>query len=117
MSIDLTKTSGTSPPALYHHTHSLSLPQIMRDGFLKPLNSEAVRTGDAASDAAPEYVHATTNPEGDSTSTLAYVLRNRPDLDHIRIRLPNEFKNYIQPMHINCGGSAPPPVVYKLRTS
>ena len=86
MYIDLTKTSGTSPPALYHHTHSLSLPQIMRDGFLKPLNSEAVRTGDTASDAAPEYVHATTNPEGDSTSTLAYVLRNRPDLDHIRIR-------------------------------
>jgi hypothetical protein len=86
MSIDLIKTSGTSPPALYHHTYSLSLPQIMRDGFLKPLNSEAVRTGDAASDAAPEYVHATTNPEGDSTSTLAYLLRSNPELDHIRVR-------------------------------
>jgi hypothetical protein len=77
---------------LYHHTHSLSLPSIMLDGALKPLDTstlDATKFGlkrGSNIEKAPEYVHATSDPEGDGTSTLGYVARQAPELDHIRVR-------------------------------
>lgn len=84
---------------LYHHTHSLALPHIMLDGALKPLDVSTLNTSKIernnglvpgsipqSVNKAPEYVHATSNPEGDNTSTLGYLLRDPTGLDHIRVR-------------------------------
>jgi hypothetical protein len=73
----------STPDVLYHHSHSLSLPQIMRDGFLKPLDVSKI-TGLSA--GLPDYVHATTNAEGDDASSVSYFIRDDPELDHIRVR-------------------------------
>jgi hypothetical protein len=77
---------------LYHHTHQFALPRILRDGYLRPinlengyrdyLNSKMPGTGAGNCD---DFVHATTDPNGDATSAVRYCLDENPE-GIIRVR-------------------------------
>jgi hypothetical protein len=75
---------------LYHHTHQFALPRILGDGYLRPinlengyrdyLNSKMPGWGDGC-----EFVHATTDPNGDAMSAVAFNLDEHPE-EIIRVR-------------------------------
>jgi hypothetical protein len=82
MTIDLTKTSGTSPP-LYHFTTSAHLPRILQSGELHAMKVTPELLAYEASlypfaSKAPalrpsfELVDATTNPNRERTATVEY---------------------------------------------